>query len=148
MNIKSWLKYLIYIVIIFVMIYIRNYVIGLYTAYFQREFRINLSLLTISMLITIGIGLLLGIEYFISEIKKEGLWKLNFPKIILLGVPSLYFSITQFAVYCKNQFWQNIIGFPWLKLQINSSSYVTLFQLIFGYVIITSFYKCNKKSVN
>lgn len=145
---NPWLKYLIYIVLIFVMIYLRDYVGGLNAAYFKREFRINFYLMTINLLILIIIGLLLGVEHFISETRKDGVWKINFPKIILLGLPSVYFSLTNFLIYINNEFLRNIIAFPLMKLLMHGSGYVSLFQLILGYVIITSFYKCNKEVAN
>lgn len=146
MNIKSWLKYLFYIILIFAVIFLREYVGGLFTANYKQAYRINFSLITINMLIVVSIGILLGLEHIISETRKEGTWKINSPKIILLGLTSLYFSLTSFLIFSNIQFVQKIIAFPLYKLLKYGSGYVPLFQLILGYVIITSFYKCNKKS--
>lgn len=145
MNKKSLIRYLVYLVLIFTMIYLRDYVGGLANEHFKREFRIDFYLVAISMLITIGIGLVLGLEHFINERSKEGTWKINYTKIIILGLPSLYFSLTYFLAYSNNEYLQNIIAFTFLKLMIHGSGYVSLFQLILGYVIITSFYKGNDK---
>ena len=145
MKIKFWSRYLVYIILLFVMIYLREYIGSRCRAYAAREFSNNFYLITINVLITVGIGLLLGIEHLNDEIKKDGTWKINLPKIILVGFPSLYFSFSYVLLYCNNPFLQNIIAYPSLKLLVYGAGYLPLFQLILGYVFITSFYKYIKK---
>jgi hypothetical protein len=92
------------------------------------------------------IGLFLGLEHFINEIRKEGNWKVNLPKLILVGLPSLYFSLTHIFMYSGIKLQENVIGAQiFYLLRYFSADYVILFQLISGYIITTSVYKCNKK---
>ena len=146
MKIKSWSKYFVYIILIFVMIYLREYIGSQSRAYWAREFHYNIYIITINVLITVGIGLLLGIDQLINEIKKVGTWKINLPKIIIVGLPSLYFSFSYVLLYSNNYFLHDIISYPSLKLLMYGASYLPLFQLILGYVFITSFYKYVKKT--
>lgn len=97
------------------------------------------------MLINVGIGLLLGLEHLISEIRKDGTLKVNLHKIILMGLPSLYFSLTYFLGYSNNRFVQNILAYPIIKLLTYYSSFVFVFQLILGYDVIRSFYKYSEE---
>jgi hypothetical protein len=94
-------------------------------------------------LIFASIGLIIGIEHLLSEISKQGQWKICLPKIILLGLPSLYFSLG-YIIYCSNIliFCQYLYQ-PILTITIGQKlgNFIELFQFIFGYVIITSFYK-------
>jgi hypothetical protein len=127
------------------MIYLREYIESQIKTYSIR-LSINFYLISIKMLINIGIGIMLGLEHLIKEIRKDGTWKINLPKIVLVGLPSLYFSFSYFLVYSNNlQFKQNIITYPLTKLMIYGTGFVSLFQLILGYVVITSFYKFIKK---
>lgn len=85
------------------------------------------------------LGILLGFcERFIYEYKKEGLWKVDVPRIIIGGVPIGCLAASYLIYY------SNILGFI-----NNISSYmvntdlgqVVVAQVILGYIIITSFYK-------
>lgn len=144
MKIKLWIKYLIYFVIIFLIVFLREYVAKLFVS--KDQFRINYSMIVLSMFLGIVIGLLLGLEHFMNEVSKGGSWKINLPKLILVGVPSFYFSFTNLLIYSDISFLQNVIAYPMIYLINHSSAgIVTLFQPILGYIIITSFHKYNKK---
>jgi len=146
---KSWLKYLIYAVLIAAMVMLSAFI----EDNFKRGLISDWRYLIACMVICIAIGLLLGGEYLFREIKKEGKWKLNLPKIIILGLPALYFSLADMihipihlleAVY-NSPF--GVIFDPWMAIGLNRSyaEYITLIQVILGYVIITSFYKGSKR---
>lgn len=87
---KQWLKYLFYMVIILIIVLLRVYITKLTKGYYSETYQMNFYLLTIMVLINVTLGLLLGLEHLIKEIKTEGTWKINLPKLILLGIPSLY----------------------------------------------------------
>lgn len=85
------------------------------------------------------VGLLLGFEYFINERRKVGSWKITLPKLILLGLPSLFFSLTHLIALINNTFIQD-------KLLIFSrlgTNFIPVFQIILGYTAITCLYKYN-----
>lgn len=50
-------------------------------------------------------GILIGLDYMIGEIKKEGTWKINLSKLIFIGLPSAY------MVICFLAMWFNGISF-------------------------------------
>ncbi|MTI81244.1 MAG: hypothetical protein FH758_10235 [Firmicutes bacterium] len=145
---KGWLKYTIYTVLIIILVLSKEYVATQLKADFNETFRINLYFLTIAMFINVGIGLILGLEHLISEVKKDGTWKINLPKITIMGLPSLYFSLTYFLGFSNNQFLQKVfLVDPILSTLIKyGTNFILIFQLIFGYVVITSFYKHSGKS--
>lgn len=146
MKIKLWSKYFIYIVLIIVVVFLGQHVIESVKKNAETTFDINLNFQNALMIIFYGgIGLLLGLEHLVCEMKKEGKWKINFPKLVLMGIPSLYFSLTFFLYYSNNQFVQDILSYPIILLLNTSTSFLSVFQLIFGYSVITSFYKYNGK---
>ncbi|EHI99262.1 hypothetical protein CDLVIII_2661 [Clostridium sp. DL-VIII] len=144
MKVKSIFKYLVIIVLIFLMIALRAYITRQLKSQFEVIYRINFSILFIGSFINVAIGLILGIEYLINEVKKEGILKLNLPKIIIMGVPSMYFSFAYLIGYCNNEFIQKtLLSYPIINLFDYDSSFISVSQIIFGYIIITSFYRYN-----
>ncbi len=127
MKSKECLKYLVYILILFGFIFVEWFAINpiLEEGYYRQNIAPYYYL--IPAVINIGIGFILGLDHFFNERKRTGAWKINLPKIIFMGIPSLYLSFSAF-----------ITG----KLLIGSSTtYMALFQLILGFAIITGFYK-------
>lgn len=142
---NKWLKYLGYILLIVVLIYLDGHVGYKQKNYQEQTFNLSLSYFVISMIIKIGIGLLLGLEHISNEMKKEGSWKINLPKILLMVIPSLYFSMSYFFMYLYNDnLIYGILTYPASLFMRNGSGYIIIFQLLFGYLFITSFYKQNK----
>jgi len=143
---KHWLKYLIYILLIFGLIYLDSYVLRQRVLYQKETFYTGLTYFTISMIIKIGIGFVLGLDYIINENTKEGSWKVNLPKIILMVVPALYFSISYLAMYrFDGSTIYKILTYPMFIFMQNDSSFIFVSQLIVGYLLITSFYKQSKE---
>ncbi len=146
MKLKSWLKYLIYIALIFFIIALREHVEKLLSDSYYRQESTMFFYLVISLLLGVCIGLLLGLEYLLGELRKKGIWKINFPKLILVGLPSLYFSLTNICFLSGSQFLRDIIAYPLHYLMRYGLGYVSLFQMVLGYVIITSFSNIPKKA--
>jgi len=147
MKMKICLKYLVYIMLISFMVFGGRYVLVLYQNNMQNFAWGSLSvyIFNILMLVIFGaIGAALGFENLLIEAKKEGTWKINFYKIVILGVPSLYFSLTYCIYYCNIDFIRNILSYPAAYLFAkNTNIFIGMFQVILGYSIITSFYKRN-----
>jgi hypothetical protein len=142
MKLKYWLKYLIHITILFSLTVLRGYIEKLFSAsYYRFDNPAILYYAIISLLLGACIGLFLGLEHFIKEIGNIGIWKINLPKLILIGIPALYFSVTNLLTISSSQFIHEIIAYPLLYLSGFGSGYVSIFQMILGYVIITSFFK-------
>lgn len=146
---KPWLKYLIYILILCVLIFLKEYAYGKVKYLYYRFWGGALSyylLIIIPLFFNVLIGLLLGLEHYLGELRKTGVWKANLPKLILVGLPSLYFSLTYVI---------GLIDIPFIQTKLLlfarlGTEYVSAFQIILGFVLITSLQKTvteNKEKV-
>ena len=84
---------------------------------------------------SIFIGALMGLETFLKEAAKKEKWKLNGEKLFFLGLPSLYFTFKNFLP---------LPGSPPLLLPFLpyiNPDIIPILGLIFGYTLMTSFYK-------
>ena len=134
---KSWLKYFTIISLLLIVVFGGGYFLeGMKENYYRGGF--NPFIIMIGFYV--GIGLLLGLEHLIHEKNKEGYWKINLPKIILMGVPSLYFSLA-LILYIN----LNVFSFPLRILMGIGIDFMSIFQIVLGYSIITSFYKIDEK---
>lgn len=139
---NNWLFYFIYsLILVSYSIFICNILIFEKEQY-QRLYS-NFSLFIWSIILCIVLGLLLGLETFLSNMKKEGHWKINLPKLILLGVPSLYFSLGILILLIPITPIRQILSYPILYL-LKYDDILSIFQVILGYIIITSFIKVKK----
>ncbi|HEY5535244.1 MAG TPA: hypothetical protein VIL99_09965 [Ignavibacteria bacterium] len=140
---KSWLKYFFIILIILFIVFTGQHVFDVIEKNAQETFNSNPYIQNILAIIFYGgIGLMLGLEHLITEIKKEGTWVINIPKLLLMGIPSLYFSLYVF-IYFGSEFVQAILAYP-IRILLTTTSnqnFISIFPLILGYSIITSFYK-------
>ena len=143
MKVKSWIKYLIYMCLILIIVFFGQHVFEVYkqnTQNTQKTSNFSPYYYYVLMIIFYGsIGLLLGLEHVICEIRKKGAWVVNLPKIVLIGIPSLYFSLAIIIYYSNIPF----LSFPLGGLMGGSTNFINVFQIILGYSIITSFYKAN-----
>lgn len=145
MKIKSWLKYLAYIVIIFVLMYLKAYITSPLIEAQRRTFKITLSYFLIPLIFNAAIGVVLGLDHFISELKTKGTWKISLPQLVFMGLPSLYFSISMILAFCSNELSRSILFYP-ARILISkaNTTFITIFQLILGYALISCFYKQRK----
>ena len=145
MKIK-WIKYLVLSVVFILLIALWGYVSDLVRSSYYR-FENNIWYSVISIIMGLSIGLLFGLEHFIEEVKKEGEWKINYPKTILLGLPCLYFSLAGIWIYGSNQLMTSILSYPLVWFMRFGLDHVDVFQLGLGYTFITSFYKYNENNL-
>jgi len=154
-NIKAWLRYLVNIVLIVVVVFLRERTESAIVSSGHVAQSGDWKYFIYGMVMCIAIGFLLGAEHLFTEIKKEGRWKINLPKIILLGVPALYICLAELR-YIPTHWWEtvynspiSVILHPWMAICMNRyyAEYITLIEVILGYVIITSFYKFRKKGL-
>lgn len=142
---KNWFKYLGYFMLIFGLISLDAYVGRQQSLYRAVNFELNFFYYFTTMLIRMSIGFSLALEYIVNEFKKEGPWQVNLPKIVLIVLPSLYFSlILLFSKFPSTVFFRTIFVktvFIFLKFGYD---FVFIFQLMLGYFLITSFYKQDK----
>ncbi|MBH1939735.1 hypothetical protein I5677_02355 [Mobilitalea sibirica] len=149
MKIKLWLKYLCYIVLIFAILFVEANITRKLSYVMSRTWdgKYGLYIVLVRMAFNVLLGLLLGIETLLKEVKREGKWNINLPKLILMGIPLFYFSFSYLFGYINIPFVQNVIAYPAFKLVLFENNLITILQLILGYVIITSLYKEEKRKV-
>ncbi|MFT4146593.1 MAG: hypothetical protein QM644_19290 [Mobilitalea sp.] len=82
----------------------------------------------------------------IKEFKQLGKWKINLPKLLLIGLPSIFFAVNYEMLNAGIHSVYKLFASQILFSSAGSPIFSTVFQIIFGYVIATSFYK-DKDSV-
>lgn len=140
----SWLKYFIYIIAILIIVFIEQNILITIRNNALATFKTHPYFESILMIIFNGtIGILLGLDHLFYQRKQVGCWAFNFPKAIIMGLPSLYFSFGIFMYGLNSK-----LVYPIIVLLKGNSYLIYVFQLILGYLIITSFYKndANKKA--
>ena len=138
---RPWIKYLVYLLLILAFVFLDSYVMKEQAIYRHQTFNIGLAYIVVSMIIKIAIGLLMGLEYITNEIKKEGKWKINIYKVVLIVIRSLYFSIVLFLYFIPNELLINVLMKPNFIIFLGQSQHTSIFQILLGYFLITSFYK-------
>jgi len=137
---NNWLLYFVYAVILLCYIIFSDKML----VYVNKQSQITYDALPFmlwSIVIFVVLGLLLGLERFLLEARKQGNWKVNLPKILFLGIPSLYFSIGVFIYYCPIDFIRQTLAYPISLFLKSNMNFVSIFQMILGFTISTSFIK-------
>lgn len=135
-----WLSYFIYAIVLVVYMILSNKILENIIKQSQRTFNM-LPYMIWSSIAFVILGLLLGLEKFMLERKKEGKWKVNLPKILFLGIPSLYFSISIFISLCPIDSIRQILSYPASALLKSDMNFIKAFQVVLGFTISTSFVK-------
>ncbi len=146
MRLKEAGKYLICLIILSILIFAREYFSRQYLEYHYR-FVVDKMVYyeVLCLLSSVSIGLILGLKPYLREYKLPGRWKVDVLKLLILGIPSFYFSILILLFNTRNALIFKLIEIP-LYFTSYSLEYVTIFQIIFGYLIATSFYKVSNIS--
>lgn len=135
---KKWMKYTLFMLFMICFIFAGKLSLDSINNYVQRFYIIPVLLLwTTNIVLYIGFGVLMGLGDLIKEKEKMGEWKINFSKLIIIGIPSLIFGfllniIILFQIPTAD-FMRPLIS--------GKTSYMILFKILFGYIVITSFYK-------
>jgi len=135
-----WLSYFLYLVIFSAYIFFSSKMFHILNEQRRNTFELVPGLIW-STVIFVVLGVLLGMEKFILERRKEGYWEVNLPKVILLGIPSLYLAFGVFLNYLPLEFATQTLTYPLRFVLESNSSFWSIFQMIFGYIVVTSFYK-------
>lgn len=88
---------------------------------------------------TIILGVFIGCFYVINELSKAGKWKFALVRFIMLGLPSLVFGLLGSSL----QLYDTFNSYPkWLiYLWSLCSESFCLFSIVFGFILMSSFYK-------
>lgn len=128
---KKIIRYLIYSITIFGYIFSTQYLLIVLQQRAAITFK-PAGLIATTYFVYIVMGALLGIEHILNNKKEKCSWRLNLEKLTLVGVPALILSNLLINIRIQQ----------WLHIPVNqfNQSYI-LFPLVFGYILITSFYK-------
>lgn len=130
MKINKWFKNIIYLFLIVILFYGGTTIISNIIKGAQMTYEINFNFITLTYFIFFGgIGIVLGLDNFIKELKKEGKLRLDISRIMIFGLPCLIFSIPKL---------QYIL--PPTTLQFVDSIYLVS-SIILGYTLICSLVK-------
>jgi hypothetical protein len=130
---KSWLKYFIIIMLIILVVFCGD---SIFDKKSYSQWIINPFI--IAIIFYISIGLLLGLDHMILETKKIGSWRINIAKLVLLGIPSLYFSFGVFIYFGIGKYLPNVFTYP-IAMLMSNAKFLSVFQIILGYSIVSSF---------
>lgn len=138
------LKYFCYLLLIIGSVWLRNFAEALFKRQANITFTFSPQLYAAVGLTTIIIGVAIGLEAFVKEMQKKGSWRVNLPKLFIVIpslVISLYHPITMLNIKPINQIFLSV----YLSAS-NGDTFISIFQIILGYSLITLMYKeevCN-----
>ena len=129
------IRYLVYAFVLFGFLLLSQHIV--------KEFRRIASItyntypyIYVSIISSILIGVLIGLEMLLREARKRGTWKIHAEKLLFLGLPSFYFT---FNSLISLPFFPHQVSLPSLPY-INPET-TPIVAIILGYTISTSFYK-------
>lgn len=137
---KYWLSYFVYAVVLVCYMIFSDKILENIIKQSQRTFDM-LPYMIWSSIAFVILGVLLGLDKILVERKKVGKWKVNLPKVLFLGIPSLYFSISMFISLCPIDFIRQILSYPISGLLKSDMNFIKAFQVVLGFTISTSFIK-------
>lgn len=129
MNRKNIVKHLIYLILIISLYYLGSSILAKQYEEAKITFIYNYWLITIIKLIFFGgIGVVLGLDKFLSELTQKGKWSFDIIKFLILGIPSLIFSM-QYLVL------------TFIQIPSSFNNMYTIANIVLGHTLISSFYK-------
>ena len=129
------LTYLLYLIVLFGFLAAGSWATSMLKIWAGRTFR-PIPWFIGSSFSFIFIGILIGLEHFVIQFRGQGKWSVNITKLIILGIPSAVF-----AFYLALAF---TFAIPIPSFIYNGYLFSEISALIFGYTIVTSFYKTNQ----
>ncbi|WP_256757908.1 hypothetical protein [Cohnella sp. WQ 127256] len=143
---KAWVNKL-FINLGFLVIVILVFILGLkYQHHLQEEARMTYQIrpsLVFSVLFPIFFGMLLGLLRWFELLRKTGEWRINWTKLIVFGLPSLYVSILPLIMWSGLSISYNALPFGYLLL--TSGTTHTVSGLILGFLLLNVFEKGSKE---
>ncbi|WP_019850544.1 hypothetical protein [Desulfitobacterium sp. PCE1] len=89
---------------------------------------------TFYIALSVFIGLLLGLPEFIRRYKKPGKWRIQWERLLIVGLPSLFFTFSLFIFFSSVGNYLSLILKPWAY----ESYGVIICGILFGYTMIIS----------
>lgn len=147
-----WIRNLIYSGAILLIIFTGLHLLNVLQEDTKRTMELHMNLkILINIIMFSGVGFVLGLDHFCTEAKKKGKWIPDIPRLIILGLPAFYFSFSILFYFCRPMMAIErifpILIMPIKELLFYDSSMINVFQVIFGYVLATGFYK-NQENIS
>lgn len=91
---NTWVKNIIYLLLIVILFWVGTTLLSKIQEAAQRTYNLNINLVTlVTILFFGGIGLVLGFDNFITQLKIKGAWRFDMAKFVIVGIPAFIFSI-------------------------------------------------------
>ena len=134
---RKYKRYLLYFVVIVVLLMIGGKLTAGYYNELAESNKISFTKQSFINFVTYGgVGAILGIDNLIKENSKEGKWRFDFKKLIIVGLPAFVLSTPVIwaiiIIICLKGKVDNII--------MTIYNFMIIFNIILGYVFITSIY--------
>ncbi|MHC1684547.1 MAG: hypothetical protein AB6733_16660 [Clostridiaceae bacterium] len=139
---KRWLRNSIYLILIFIIVFVGNQLLDNSKINETGKYITSLHRNNIVTIIQYGsIGALLGFKILINEMNKNGSIKINIPKLVLLGIPSILISFSTNIFLLMGDGVKNNTLLRFETFLTTNTVLITVFQVVLGYTLITCFYK-------
>ncbi|MDU4891416.1 MAG: hypothetical protein E6344_15120 [Clostridium sp.] len=127
---NTWVKNIIYLLLIVILFWVGTTLLSKIQEAAQRTYNLNINLVTlVTILFFGGIGLVLGFDNFITQLKIKGAWRFDMAKFVIVGIPAFIFSIP-YMIY-------KLV--PSMLESIHNISLVS--SVVLGYTLISCVYK-------
>ncbi|WP_078381671.1 hypothetical protein [Sutcliffiella halmapala] len=131
---KRFLQYFIWTVIIGIVLYVGNRIQLSLEVLSQTTYEIR-PFLFFMIFFPIFVGMLLRLPMLIKEMKAEKKWKINWPKLIAIGFPLLYITVSQLLIFTS---FGNFLPFSRGVSLLLGSNITVMTGLVFGYILLDS----------
>jgi len=146
MQFKSVKGNIIYAVLLFTVMMVVFYIEMRIRERVATEFNYLTKIIYIAISYPI-VGAMIGLPNLWKQFNEEGLWKVNAPRMIFLGLPSFVIANFVFAAtFLPNETIMLLASKNFMLLSM-SDVITYVFQILFGFVLVTSFYKKKQVSV-
>lgn len=134
---KIQAQYIIYALLILVLVLVDKYAITQNQIFEKANYQSSNIFLLIGLLAKMAIGAVLALEHFGAERKKTGKWQIRLGLMLFAAIPSFYLANPYFAKLPV----EALAAIHHIFLRPNYINYLSIFQIIFGYVFVKCFYK-------
>lgn len=140
-NSNRVLLYLIYVIVLYLLIYLATYI----STYFNEISRSTFNRTPEAIYTTfypIVLGLYAGFPSLYKHLKKEGVWTVDWVKLLIIGIPSLFVALSYIILLLISE--KGIaVSYPFPAILVMYSAPRFLASFIFGYIVLDSFKKQN-----
>lgn len=138
MSAKQAVKYFTFTITSFGYILIASYGLNVLKQIGQRNFNYT-SYWMFHFFAYVLFGVLLAIFSFLdTQLNRNGKWMVNIEKLIFIGIPAFFFACS-YLIYYQIIYLPILIGI--MNIIIHYGAFIEIMQVIFGYILISSFYK-------